>query len=350
MRCLVVMLAVLVWSCDQDPEVLVGRLVPAAEADAGGVGESFDCRDKAGPGGYHYCPFAETSASSQLLTTPTSAAVSFLAQSPADVRAGIAFQFDSAGSLLDLSKFSNVNLAMTVTQGNKFEFFLGRGTELGCSYVFSSTSTANQYSVDLRQAAWCIPSQCGFDLRATGGLLLSYVPEYSTLEATLTGIGFGSTGVASGSASALGAGIGPGGLCWFLVGWNDGTSSWVPGQVSSSSAHVRSHASGGAVAGMAFEIPESFSLSQYKRIQITADVTVTTDAFLVQGVLKERGLIWRFTPQSGMYTYVLELATPESTFGQPTLGLDEIARFEVVAPTGSSSDLLANVTSVAFVK
>jgi hypothetical protein len=332
---------------------MVGRLAsPVGEVDAGEVAEAFDCLSQPGPGGYSYCPYWEGTGTSELLAAPTATAVTFLAQSPQEVRAGVSFQFDAARAVLDLSKYSNVNLTMPLTQGDKFELFLGRGPDLGCSYVFSSKSATNQYSVDLRQAAWCIPSQCGFDLRATGGLLLAYVPEYSTLEATLTSISFGSTGVASGSASALGAGLGPGGLCWFLVGWNDGTSSWVPGQVSSSSAHVRSHASGNAVAGMAFEIPAGFSLSQYRSIQITADVTVSTEAgsFLVQGVREERGIIWRFAPQTGSYTYVMDLTTPESTFGQPPLTLDEIARFEIVAPTGGSSDLVANVTSIGFVK
>jgi hypothetical protein len=248
-----------------------------------------------------------------------------------------------------------MNLTVELTQGDSFEVFLGQGPNLGCSYVFPSKAASGIYTTTLRNAAWCIPTQCGFNLHASGGLLLARVPVATTLAATVTSIGFTSTGVAAGSVSAMNAGKGPGGLCWFLVGWNaGGTASWVPGQVTSSSAYVRSHATGDAVAGMAFEVPTGLMLSQYQRIQITAAVTVTnpSSTFLVQGVNEKRGVVWLLSPQNGTVTYEINLSQPNSVFpgGSSALGLDEIKRFEIVSPVGGTSDLEANVTAVTFIR
>jgi hypothetical protein len=181
--------------------------------------------------------------------------------------------------------------------------------------------------------------------------LLADVNNDSTLAATVNSISFQTTSVAAGSASAMSAGYGPGGLCWFLVNWKTrGTANWVPASVTSSSAHVLAHAEGDAVAGMAFEIPQGTKLSQYRSIQIVAAVTVKNPSwtFLIQGVNETRGLIWSFSPQNGTATYTIELSQPTSTFNG-SLGLDEIKRFEIVSPVGGSSDLEVNVTAVNFI-
>jgi hypothetical protein len=309
-----------------------------------------------GPGGYGWCPYAEGAGTSEWSSTvpPTSAGVSFVAHSPVEVRAGVAFQFDANGEFRDLSTFDSMNLSVDITEGDSFEVFLGQGPSLGCSYVFPNKSANGLYSTMLRNAAWCIPSQCGFNLQSSGGLLLARVPVESRLVATVKSLTFSSTGVASGSVSAMSAGKGPGGLCWFLIGWNYGTAGWVPGQVTSSSAFVSAHATGGAVAGMAFEIPGELALSQYRQIRITADVKVTnaSSTFLIQGVSEERGVIWTFSPQSGPSTYLIQLLQPNSVFpgGTAALGLDEIKRFEIVSPVGGTSDLEANVTAVEFLR
>jgi len=317
---------------------------------------SFDCgrTSVSGPNGYFWCPYAEATGTATFDSVPTSTELSFFAQSPADVRAGVSFQLYPDGRVVDLSKFGGVTLGLDVAEGDGFELFLGNGPELGCSYVLPK-SASGSYSVQLRNAAWCIPSQCGFDLGATGGLILASVPTASTLRAKVRSIDFITTGMTSGTASAMSAGFGPGGLCWFVVLWNSGgLANWAGGPVTSSSAHITAHSAGNAVAGMAFEIPTNIRLSQYRQIQLTAVVstTIASNSFLLQGVNKDRGLIWRFIPQSGSANYVVNLQQSDGSFTSSgsVLGLDEIQRFELVSPVGETGDLDAQVTSIAFVK
>lgn len=367
-----VLLLLAAWSCDQNPTIVVGRMPrtpstqPAGVGGTGGTGGetttgpnqgAFSCSDKfvEGTDGYFWCAYAEPTGAASITETPTTESVSFFAQSPPDVRAGVAFRFNEAGDGLDLSGFGSVTLGLDMTEGEGFELFLGSSPAVGCAYVAPSRSATGEYSMQLRTASWCVPSQCGFDLTATGGLILAAVPTTSTLRARVKSITFSQSPSTFGSASAMSSGIGPGGLCWFIVKWNEGaTSSWVPGTVMSNSAHVIAHATGNAVTGMAFEIPAALRLAQYSHIQLTANVTINTptNSFLVQGVNRTRGLVWRFTPQAGDYVYDLELKQPESWFPSDgtRLGLDEIQRFEIVAPVGGTSDLNANVTAITFVQ
>ncbi|MGC4064694.1 MAG: hypothetical protein QM784_08640 [Polyangiaceae bacterium] len=147
------------------------------------------------------------------------------------------------------------------------------------------------------------------------------------------------------------AGIGPGNFCWFLVGWKSASTTWQSGPVTSSSAHVAATATGNGVAGMAFELPAGFALSQYRRLIITANVLPDsrTPSFLIQGVRDESGLIWRFTPSAGVRTYEVNLASDEGHFpsDKPKLGLDQIQRFEIVT-AGGDSYLNADVSAVQF--
>jgi hypothetical protein len=270
------------------------------------------------------------------------------------VRAGLAFQFESDGSLVDLSSFTSITLVADVTEGGPFEVFLGRGSELGCSYLFSNSdpaATPGSFSSSLASPAWCFPSQCGFNLAASGGMVLASVPTVSTLGATIRALKFVKGDVPAGGARAFMAGIGPGNFCWFLVGWKSATTAWQSGPVTSSSAHVEAMAKGNGVAGMAFELPAGYTLSRYRRLIMTANVLPDsrTSSFLIQGVRDESGLIWRFTPSAGLRRYEVNLASPEGHFpsDKPKLGLDQVQRFEIVT-SGGDSYLNADVSAVAF--
>jgi hypothetical protein len=118
---------------------------------------------------------------------------------------------------------------------------------------------------------------------------------------------------------------------------------------------VGAKSSGDAVAGMAFEVPQGLVLSEYRSIQIVADVQVLNNqssTFLIQGVNEDRGLIWTRTRQNGSATYVIPLSQPDSWFpgGNSSLGLDQIKRFEIISPVGGSSELKINVTDVQFLR
>jgi hypothetical protein len=281
--------------------------------------------------------YIEPGGTAEWVTPPSATSVTVAATSPQNVRAGLAFAF-SGGAILDLAQYDQVELTVAVTEGDTFELFLGRGPDVGCSYVFVK-GQSNIYTTSLSSPAWCVPTQCGFDLKVTGGMVLAHVPSVSRLTATVTGLRFfsSSPSARSGSASALGGAKGPGGFCWFLVNWDKTASAnWVTTNPTSSSVHVRASSTTNGIVGMAFEIPQGFGLSQYRTLSIDATVsngTAGTSSFLVQAVKLSQGRGWVLKGDGNRQSYSVDLTQPGYNFGSTSgspLSLDEVTRIEFV--------------------
>jgi hypothetical protein len=272
--------------CGKDPTVVVAKVGQEAMGTA-----TFECTSDPfiGPNGYQWCTYSVGGGTSDWTDQQR---LAFTAHSPKDIRAGVAFQFDSIGTFQDLSSFSQVALDLDVTEGKTFELFLGQGPNTGCSYVFENVSPGAQtYKKDLGMANWCMPSQCGFDLQASGGMLLAHVPTDSVLSAAVTGVQFDNgesldggtvaSGHAAGSAQAYNAAVGPGGFCWFRIAWN-GANIVDASPPSSSSVSVcaiatddNNDVTSEQVGGLAFELPTGFDLAQYTYLDVTAGVYVS---------------------------------------------------------------------------
>ncbi len=341
------------------PEVDSGETETDAgepKPDAGGA--SVDAgTDGNWPAGTTWSLYSETGGDAQWVTPPTATSVSVTARSPQNVRAGLAFGF-AAGTELDLTQYDQVELTMAVTEGDMFELFLGRGSTLGCSYVFTR-GKSNSYTTNLSSPAWCVPSQCGFNLRVTGGMVLAYVPGDSRLTATVTGLRFfsSSPGARSGSVSALGGAKGPGGYCWFLVNWDKAESvSWFRTNPTSSSVHVFASSSTNSLIGMAFEVPLGARLSQYRTLVIDATVSGGTSQpaspFLVQAVKLSQGRGWVQQGDGNRQIYRIDLTQPQYFFGSGAsaqLSLDDVARIEFVPQSnGGVATIDALVQSIEF--
>jgi hypothetical protein len=352
-------------ACTGDGTAVVARLQPAPVAAGGGstVGNDGgpppgDAGDSGiGPGGAIWWTYAEPTGSSDWGAPPTADAVSVIAKSPPDVRAGLEFEFPN-GVTRDLAQFDKLELTAQVTEGDMFELFLGRDLDHGCSYVFPK-GQSNAYSTGLASPSWCVPTQCGFDLQIRGGLLLAHVPTDSVLTATLTDMRFylSPSGVPAGSASALGGSSGPGGFCWFLAKWNSAIASWVVANPTSSGAHVSATASANGVAGMAFEIPSGFRLSQYRTLVIDATVsdaaTQNSMNFLVQAVKLTQGRGWQRQGDAKRRSYRIDLTQPEYVFSGTSstgaLSLDDVSRIEIVTKSnGGDTKIDAYVYGIEF--
>jgi hypothetical protein len=319
-----------------------------------------------GPGDLYWWPYYEAGGDAQWGSPPpTASAVSVVATHLPDVRAGLAFQF-ADGKVHNLSQFDELNLTVDVVEGDKFELFLGRGFDVGCSYVFDKQAASNTYWSGLSSASWCIPTQCGFDLQVAGGLFLAHVPTGSPLTASLSGMSFTvrTGGAGAGSTSGLGGAIGPGHYCWFLVQWNNSSATWILPGPTSSGAHVNAKALAGAgagiatgsIAGMAFEIPTGFRLSQYRTMVIDATVSDGTTSnpmvFKVQAVNLDQGRGWQRQGDAKRHSYRIDLTQPEYFFPQNSsspLSLDEVSRFEIVVQaSGADARIDANVQGIEF--
>ncbi len=336
-------------ACGGDPTIVVAEVEvdePAPFTCTGGF--------VPGPSGYEWCAFAEALGSSALRAEPTPDALAFASTTPGDVRAGVAFQFEPDADSKDLSDFSQVEVDFDVSLGQRFELFLGQGPNVGCSYVFDVSSSP--YRKDLGVADWCMPSQCGFDLRASGGMVLAHVPRAASLEGVLHGLRFSSNGVAAGRARALGAALGPGDFCWFLVNWTaDSVVTGTP--PSSSSVEVHGTTEAGGVAGLAFELPSNFGLSSYRTLEVTAIVNEEADIlgsdFNIQAVNRSRGLVWKFASLGRpAVTYTVDLHNPLTVFpaGDEPLSLDDVLRFELVISGAIGGRIHAIVTDVKFLR
>jgi hypothetical protein len=364
-RVLAVPLLAVLSACSGDLIAVVARVNPARtiESDAGEPNPDADGtgadagQDGNWPAGTMWSLYYETGGEAQWVTPATATSVSVTARSPQNIRAGLAFDF-AGGTELDLAQYDQVELTMAVTEGETFELFLGRGPNVGCSYVFTR-GKSNRYTTNLSSPAWCVPSQCGFDLKVTGGLVLAYVPTDSRLTATITGLRFfsSSPGAKSGSVSALGGSKGPGGYCWFLVNWNNRESvSWFLTNPTSSSVHVLASSATNSLIGMAFEIPKDFRLSQYRTLVIDATVSggasQTSAPFLVQAVKLSQGRGWVLQGDGTGQTYRIDLTQPGYYFGAGVggqLGLDDVTRIEFVPQSnGGVATIDALVQSIDF--
>ncbi|HMA91370.1 MAG TPA: hypothetical protein VKP30_01740 [Polyangiaceae bacterium] len=361
-------------ACGTDTTVVVARMQrssnpsPASSGtDAGNASKDADTGGAPffdpgaairGPANAWWSLFQEGDATAEWGDPPPSvSSVSVVANSPPQKRAGLHFKFGLApGETLDLSQFYQLEVNLSAfTEGEGFEVFLGNGLSSGCSYRFKKTGS---YKASLASPAWCIPSQCGFDLRVTEGLFLADVPDTSRLSATLTDLKFTKGAVAAGSASALGGAIGPGEFCWFLANWSgtDATASWKNQAAPNTSfAHVEATAVNGSIGGMAFEIPRDFELSQYGSLVLDATISIPfthePTSFRVQAVKQERGFGWNLQGDGSPQTYTLDLvADPGFVFGGERLPLSEVERIEIVTPSsGGTNNIDAKVTRVAFV-
>lgn len=333
----------------------------AAGRDAGGGGgvPFADAGDGVfGPANAWWTLFSEEDATAEWGGAPsTSSSVSVVASSPPQMRAGLRFRFLLApNEKLDLSQYAQLEVSLSnFVEGDTFELFLGDGLESGCSYKFYKKADPEPYKNSLSSAAWCIPSQCGFDLKVTEGLFLADVPNTSRLAATLTDLQFTRGGAAAGSASALGGAIGPGEFCWFLANWRDASVGWKNRAAPNTSyAHVEATATNGAIGGMAFEIPKGFGLEQYGSLVLDATVSALTTgektSFMVQAVKDEMGFGWNLEGDGTQRTYVLNFGERGFNFGGgEQLQLSDVERFEIVTPSsGSSSSIDAKVTRVVF--
>lgn len=313
-----------------------------------------------GPGSVYWSLYSVGGgASAEWNERPTREAVAVRAVSPENLRAGLQFQFPDA-ELRDLSKFNKFELDLEVYEGDLFELFLGSDLDHGCSYVIQKGATTT-YSSSLASPAWCIPTQCGFDLKVRGGLFLAHVPKSVTLSAKLTDLKFylEPGAVPAGRASAMDGSSGPNGYCWFLATWNDAIAAWGDTNPTSTGAHVRARASGDGVAGMAFEIPENLHLSQYRTLSLDAQVSDGSGAgsttFLVQAVHLDRGLGWEWTGDGKRRPYRIDLTNPSFPFSKGTnptpFDLDSVSRIEIVTQTGGGEAKLdAKVFAVTFEK
>jgi hypothetical protein len=317
-----------------------------------------------GPNGYLWWPYVDDSdparANASWLSQPPNNAnsVSVQATHQRDYRAGLAFQFFADNSTRDLSQFTNVELTVELIEGDRFELFLGRGPNEGCSYVFykGDSSGPQFHSRQLSQADWCVPTQCGFNLQVNGGYFLAHVPSDSPLKATLTDLHFttDSSGARSGSANALGGGRGPGNFCWYLGKWTEGvTVNWKHSYVTSSSAEAYASSPANAGAGIDFEIPKDFNLGQYRWLNLDATISDMNSPsgsadVLVQAVKQNSGRSWSIQGDGKRRTYRLDLTNPEWTFMDP-VALDEVERFEIVNRYGGRGFAI-NVQGVQFTK
>lgn len=368
--CTLILLAIS-SACASDATAVVARVFPARSSvgDAGGgdsgatdagPADAGAATLDAGPVGpwpasLTWALYWETNGLAEWGSDPTATSATVIARSPPNVRAGLAFEF-GGGVVLDLAQYDQAELTVDVTEGDAFELFLGRGPDVGCSYVFVR-GQQNTYTTNLSSPAWCVPTQCGFDLKVTGGMVLAYVPKDSRLAATVTGLRFfsSSPGARSGSASALGGAKGPGGFCWFLVDWDKtGGAAWSFTNPTSSSVHVRATTTTSSIVGMAFEIPQGFRLSQYQAMVVDATVSnglsSGTSAFLVQAVKLTQGRGWVRQGDGSRQTYRVELTAPSYTFGGGTLNLDDVSRIEFVPQaSGGISSIDALVQSVQFI-
>lgn len=286
---------------------------------------------------------------------PSQTSVTVVAYSPNQVREGLRFVFPSTR---DLSKYRRLELKVTdFEEGDEFEVFLGRNLNEGCSYTFWKSDS---YTADLANPAWCVPSQCGFDLLVREGLFLASVPDDSRLTATLSDIEFTvvESEPSAGHARALGGASGPGGYCWFLANWNHAQVLWKnQTPPNSSGAHVEAIAgTSDAIGGMAFEIPQNFNLAQYRTLQIVAVVsdlnTHEPIQFVVQAVKADKGFGWTLDGDGTQRTYALDLTQPTFQFaknGGERLALPDVQRFEIVTPSiGKSVSIDARVNQVTF--
>lgn len=286
---------------------------------------------------------------------PSPESVTVVASSPNQVREGLRFQFPA---VRDLSSFRRLELSVSnIEVGDQFEVFLGRSLSEGCSYTFW---VSDSYTADLANPAWCMPSQCGFDLQVREGLVLASVPNESKLTATLSDLRFTivDSELPAGHARALGGASGPGGYCWFLANWNHAQVLWKDQTPpNSSGAHVEAIAgTSDAIGGMAFELPQGFDISQFEVLQIMAAVsdlnTHEPTQFVVQAVRAEKGFGWTLEGDGTLRSYSLDLTQPTFQFannGGARLALSDVQRFEIVTPSvGKSVSIDARVTHVAF--
>lgn len=352
-------------ACTGDATAVVARVYASNSGATGGSignGDAGTPATDAGSDGVWPVPltwslYQETGGEAVWVTPPTASSVTVAARSPQNVRAGLAFQF-VGDSAIDLAQFDQVEVTLDITEGDTFELFLGRGPNVGCSYVFSR-GQSNKYTASLSSPAWCVPSQCSFDLKVTGGMVLAYVPTDSRLTATVTGLRFfsSSSGARSGSASALGGAKGPGGFCWFLVNWEKTANvGWLLTNPTSSSVHVRGTTTANSLVGMAFEIPQGFRLSQYRMLALDATVSngtsQGTSAFLVQAVKLTQGRGWVLQGDGTRQPYRIDLTQPAYSFGSTNgspLSLDDVTRIEFVPQVnGAAVTIDALVQGIEF--
>jgi hypothetical protein len=356
-RALLIMVLGFLPACG-DSAAVVARLKRTStpiENDAGTAGVSGIAGVAAeGPAEALWAPYASPEGSSEWTAPVTASDVSFAADSPANSRDGVIFEF-SGGKQHDLSKFNEVDLFMEVTEGKSFELFLGRelGTanEVGCSYVFQS-GDVGPYTSSLSAPAWCVPTQCGFDLQVTGGFVLADVPDASRLSARITDLKFklSAGGVGTGSASAMSGARGPLEYCWFVTDWNKVGSANFVGSPTSNMVRVRATRSGDAVTGMAFEVPSSLNLGLHRTMTFDATVSSldsqSSTSFLVQAVLSNSGRGWTLQGDGNRQTYTVDLTSNYYTFGSAPPSLDEVQRVEFVPSPGGAID--ATVYSLKF--
>jgi hypothetical protein len=110
-----------------------------------------------------------------------------------------------------------------------------------------------------------------------------------------------------------------------------------------------------SVSGMAFELPGGMVLTDYSRIDVTAEVTLPPPgkSLPIQGVQNNRGLLWYAYPSDSASTvYPVNLLDTVDHFphAQDPIAISNIERFEIVATSKGITDINVNVTNVVFVK
>jgi hypothetical protein len=130
-----------------------------------------------------------------------------------------------------------------------------------------------------------------------------------SLDLAITDIYFQTTGSGAGTIRVPNTAIGPGGMCWYLIG--DGATWASP--LNEERAHVVIVPSEDPVLGMVVDLPMEWGdISKYEKIEFDADVSAGVDFGVALQHITGSYCVWSI-PGEGPGEYTLGLDDPPET-------------------------------------
>lgn len=331
----------------------------AGEGGEGGAGATgpIDCEDTLepnGPSGYAWCLGSFPGSSARFIDTPSDQGASASIADGTYSNASLSAVLTDSGTV-DLSGYDELVFDADVPDGQPFEVWIGHD-DAGCTYQMTGAGDTT-YTLDLTEALWCEPTQCGFDLQASMVSFGSVWDEAEDLELTVKALSFEETSGGAGVATGREGAIGPGGSCWFIAAWNaDSSIDWVE-PPSQDSVHAIATSAENSGAALALELPDRpVDMTQFSAIEIDAIMSASTAVAvqLVGDAAVPEGCGWLVSPadpSAGVTTYTMDLtASPPFCYGTPPFDLTSAIRLDFATDWDPASDIEVEVVDVRFIE
>ncbi len=282
-----------------------------------------------GPGGYCWSTYANLTwgspgPSASWVVPPSPELVHVAAQSGVDTLAGMVAQIRGGAADVDLGQYDQLWFDADVPQNQDFKVYVAQdtvGTAASCGWNLSGIGRG-RYTVDLKAANFCMPSNCGYD-RSNSRFLFFSTKDWgvsNAIDITLTALGLSAVTSGFGPTTIGGsAGIGPGGWCASLFSWGTGTvaASWVEAPSTTQARVEVTDASPVGTAGLMIELPAGKQdLTGVSYIDIDANIALSQMSQFEVVLTSWYGSACHYHPAAfaGTTTYSLSMASPTQCY------------------------------------